>query len=589
MYKTGFDRDQLAFFPTSLNEVIDKNSIVFVIDAFVDSLNLIDFNFKYAVPSSKGNRPYDPKDLLKLYLFAYHHNQRSSRTLQYFAKNNIECIWLLKGLSPDFRTISDFRKDNKDNLKKIFYEFNLSLKKLGFLSSINSQDGVKVIAVNSKDKNFTRNKIDDRLKNLKKHIDDYFNILDLSDELDDKHDYINDFDKLKSLLDDADKIILSNKDIDKDEYINKFKSYIEKLEYLKSLEKDMLDNNKTQISLTDPEAKLMRNNGKFDVAFNNQVLVDENHFVSDFQVTDKPADLGTITELAKDAKDVYGFDTITDITDKGYHDRDDMMNALQNGIIPQVTPDDGKDSFLLETDFVDNSITDDMINSTNPNDLTACLQAGVIPNIYKDNIDSIEIKDSHKFIDVDNIKDNDLSEDELRDLAVNNQWFTRHIKSDKVFCPMGQTLRKKSSNKDGTRYCNKLACQNCKNPCCNSSYKTVDFSDSKIVVVPKTSENKNKTQFKKKKRKKLKIKKVVIKFKVDKDLIKIRMSLSELPHAQIKRCRGCYHTLLKGMSKVTGEYSIYYTSENILHAKNLLGVDNLVNFFKNKTKNLLVV
>ena len=90
MYKSGFNRDQLALFPTSISDMIDKDSIVFVIDAFVDSLDLVSFNFKYAIPSTKGNRPYDPKDMLKLYLFGYKHKQRSSRTLAYFAKSNIE-------------------------------------------------------------------------------------------------------------------------------------------------------------------------------------------------------------------------------------------------------------------------------------------------------------------------------------------------------------------------------------------------------------------------------------------------------------------------------------------------------------------
>ena len=115
----------------------------------------------------------------------------------YFAKTNIECIWLINGLTPDFRTISDFRKDNKDNLKKVFYEFNLSLKDLGFISNINSQDGTKIKAVNSKDKNFTLNKVDDRIKKLRKHIQDYLDLMDCSDIIENKYDFINDLDNAK--------------------------------------------------------------------------------------------------------------------------------------------------------------------------------------------------------------------------------------------------------------------------------------------------------------------------------------------------------------------------------------------------------
>lgn len=587
MYKSGFNRDQLALFPTSISDMIDKDSIVFVIDAFVDSLDLVSFNFKYAIPSTKGNRPYDPKDMIKLYLFGYKHKQRSSRTLAYFAKSNIECYWLLKGLTPDFRTIADFRKDNKDNLKKVFYEFNLSLKDLGYLSDINSLDGTKIKAVNSKDKNYTLNKIDDRIKKLNQHISDYFNMLELNDELENKQDYVNDIDNINNLISDIDNIILKDKNIDKDKYISELQSYIDKLNNYKAIEKTIIDNGNTQISLTDPESKLMRNNGKFDVCFNNQVLVDENHFVTDFLVTNNPADLGSITDISSNAKEVYNFDTLTNITDKGYNDRKDMISALENGIIPQVTPLNKDDKTIeLETDYIENDITDEMINSTNPDDIKKCLRAGVIPNVYKDNISSIDVVDSYILVDADNNSITDsFSEQDLRDFAINNSCFTRHFSSNKVFCPMGETLRKKSSNKKSIRYCNKLACKNCKNPCTSSSYKTVDFSINQSILIPNKSNSSIKKT--KKKRNKVKVKKVVIKLNLNKDLISKRMALSELPHAQLKRARAADYVLLKGIKKVTGECSIYYLSENILHAQNLIGGDKLVNYFKNKKHNLL--
>ena len=586
MYKSGFDRNQLALFPTSLQDMIDKDSIVWVIDAFVDSLDLVNFNFKYSSPSSLGNKPYNPKDLLKLYLLAYNKKVRSSRSIMYFAKTNIECIWLINGLTPDYRTISDFRKDNKNNLKKVFYEFNLSLKDLGFISNINSQDGTKIKAVNSKDKNYTLNKVDDRIKKLKNHINDYLDLLDYSDILEDKNDFINDLNNAKKLMDEVD-FNLKNNSIDKDAFISELKNYINKLENYQSIQNTMVNTNKSQISLTDPEAKLMRNNGKFEVCYNNQVLVDENHFVTDFLVTDKPADLGTITDISSNAKNIYNFDTMTNITDKGYSKREDMVSALENGIIPHVTPDNNQSFYSLETVYEENNINKDMVKSTKTEDIKTCLRSGVIPDVYKDIISDIEVKEVIENEDANIEFNDDMTEEELRDKAINDYCFTRHFKSNKVFCPMGETLRKKSTGKNGVRYCNKLACKNCKNPCCSSKFKTVDFKDGKNVIIPQNSNLvKSKT---KKKKKKVKVTKVLFNLNIDKNLIKKRMSLSELPHAMLKHFRDASYTLLKGTQKVTGECSIYYCSENILHAKNLIGVDNLVEYFKNKTENILKI
>lgn len=586
MYKTGLQRNQIALFPTYLEDLVEQDSIVRVIDAFVDSLELSRFDFKYSTPTKKGNRPYNPKDLLKLYLFGYNQKIRSSRKLMYQAKNNIECIWLLNSLTPDFRTISDFRKDNAKNLKKIFYEFNLSCKELDILSSVMSQDGTKIKAVNSKDNNFTLNKIDDRKKRIEEHIDSYLSFMDLNDEVESKENYIKDVDKLKNLLNNLDSIILNDPSKDKESLINELKHYIDKLEYYNSLEQTIISNNANQISLIDPEAKLMRDNGKFTVGYNNQVCVDSNHLVVDFEITDKPADLGTITDISSNIKKIYDFDTVTNITDKGYADRSDMMNALENGIIPEVTPmTKNQDGFELETDYVENEITDKMINSTKPSDIQKCLKAGVIPNVYKDNIKSIEVKDVAVFENVDNDETCNLSELELRDKSINDYCFTRHLPTDKVFCPMGEILRKKSKNKNGIRYCNKLACKNCKNPCCSSQYKTVEFKDNKVLIIPKNS-NITTPQKRAKKRTKKIVKKVLITTKTNYDLINKRMTLSEHPHAQLKFWDDSKYLLLRGKEKATGEMALYYCAYNIRRAINILGSETLIAYFRNKYKDL---
>jgi transposase len=557
-YKTGINRDQLVLIPTYLNELIDENNDIRVIDAFVDSLDLNKLEFKFSKPNKKGNRPYNPKDMLKLYLLGYKQGIRSSRKLMYQSRNNIEYIWLLKTVSPDFRSISDFRKDNCDILKNVLIQFNLDCKNLNILSNTFSQDGTKLKAVNSKDNNFTFSKIDDRKKRTQEHIDEYMEILELNDKIENKEEYLNEIEKLKV-----------------------------KLSVLESYEKEMLDNNWTQKSLIDQESKLMRDNGKFTVGYNNQVCVDaQSHIVTDFMITDSPADLGSITDISSNIKDTYGFDTVIDITDKGYVDRNDMMNALENGIIPEVTPINSSKPFELETIYEENKITDDMIKSSNTDDIKKCLKAGVIPDIYKNKINSIEVKEVVKYEVDDNDVVSSLSEDELRDKAINENCFTRHIETNKVFCPMGEILRQKSSNSKGIRYYNKLACKNCKNPCCDCPYKVVEFRKNQTTSLLKKDSDNHKSKSKKKRTKKI-IKKVFIKLNHNSELLKKRMSISEHPHASMKFWDNSNYLLLKGIRKATGEVALYYCAYNIRRTINILGVKELVRYFQGKNKEVI--
>lgn len=544
-FKSGIQRNQLL--TTYLDELISPDNHARVIDAFVDSLDLS--SFKYSSPSSRGNRPYNPSDLLKLFLLGYKQGIRSSRKLMYNAQNNIEFIWLLKGLKPDHRTISDFRKDNISLLKDIFFKFNLSCKDLKILSNFVSQDGTKLKAVNSKDKNFTFSKIDDRKKHILDHIDNYLTLYDLTDQVEDK-----------------------------EELLSKIDSLSKRLNTLDSYEQNMIKNNKTQKSLTDPDSKLMKDNGKFTVAYNNQVCVDvDSHIVSNFNISTNPSDLGSILDVSNELKNVYNFDTIHNVTDKGYNDRNDMIASLENGIIPHVTPSKDKSSFTLETTFEESSISTKDIKSTNPKTIKKCLKAGVIPDVYKDCISSVSVKDVNTYKsssdDVNN-STTSLSEDELRDIAISEHCFSRHIPSDKVFCPMGEILRKKSKFNNGIRYANKLACKNCKNPCTTSPFKTVDFKHNKVFVARKKNKN-----TKQKKTKKV-VKKVFFEFIPDTFLLKKRMATSEHPHASMKFWDNSNYLLLKGLDKVTGEVSLYYCAYNIRRAINILGAQTLIDYFK---------
>ena len=129
-YIKGINRDQALLFPEVIEDYIDGDNPVRFIDAYVDSLDLVKFEFKYAIEAETGRPPYNPADILKLYIYGYLNSIRSSRKLEQETHRNIEVVWLLKKLHPDFKTIADFRRDNKKAIKKVYREFTLLCKKL---------------------------------------------------------------------------------------------------------------------------------------------------------------------------------------------------------------------------------------------------------------------------------------------------------------------------------------------------------------------------------------------------------------------------------------------------------------------------
>lgn len=117
-YIKGRDREQLVLFPTSLEEKIAKDNEVRAIDAFVESLDMKKVGIKEGKNDVVGRKRYNPKDMLKIYLYGYRNRVSSSRKLMKLCENNIEMMWLVKQIEPDFRSISDFRKENAGSLKK---------------------------------------------------------------------------------------------------------------------------------------------------------------------------------------------------------------------------------------------------------------------------------------------------------------------------------------------------------------------------------------------------------------------------------------------------------------------------------------
>ena len=178
----GRARSQDHLLPPSVDDYVGPDNPVRFVDAFVDHLNLQDLDFVRAEAKATGRPGYHPGDLLKLYIYGYVNRVRSSRRLEVEGGRNLEVIWLLRGLQPDFKTIADFRKENHAAFKRVFREFTLLCRKLDlFGSELIAIDGTKLKAVNSKDNNFTHEKLAKLIGSADERLADYLARMDRAD------------------------------------------------------------------------------------------------------------------------------------------------------------------------------------------------------------------------------------------------------------------------------------------------------------------------------------------------------------------------------------------------------------------------
>ena len=173
-YIIGHDRTQLLLLPEAVDDYVGSDNPVRFIDAFVDGLDLVAASFAGVEPKVTGRPGYAPADLLKLYIYGYLNRVRSSRRLEAETHRNIEVIWLLRHLKPDFKTIADFRRDNRRAFRQIFREFVLLCRRLDlFGRELLAVDGTRIKAVNNKDRNFTRASLTKFIELADAKLDDY--------------------------------------------------------------------------------------------------------------------------------------------------------------------------------------------------------------------------------------------------------------------------------------------------------------------------------------------------------------------------------------------------------------------------------
>ena len=328
----GENRFQSTLFPESLEDYIAEDNSIRVIDAFVNKLKLKQLGFDRAEPSATGRPGYQPATMLKIYVYGYLNRIQSSRRLERESYRNVELIWLTGRLMPDFKTIADFRKDNRQAIRRVCLEFVGVCRELELYSAtLVAIDGSKFKAVNNRDKNFTRKSIKRRLKRTQANIDRYLAKLDAVDQ------------------EEPEIRAVTAKELKK-----KIASMEAKMEELQGVEAEVEAHADKQVSLTDPDARsMMKAGGGSTVGYNVQTAVDsKHHMIVAHEVTNATTDRSQLSSMAGQAKAALTAETqaeataeggaqekLTVIADPGYYNGEEMVECYEAGItalVPKV-------------------------------------------------------------------------------------------------------------------------------------------------------------------------------------------------------------------------------------------------------------
>jgi transposase len=312
---TGHDRSQALLLPESLDDYVGTDNPVRFIEAFVDGLDLAAAGFARVQAKPTGRPGYQPADLLKLYIYGYLNRVRSSRRLEAETRRNIEVIWLLRHLKPDFKTIADFRSGNRNAFRPVFRQFVLLCRELDlFGRELLAVDGTRIKAVNNKDRNFTRASLTKFIELADAKLDDYLQRLDQSDAIEHK----TGGSRVRNL---AEKIAAIRK----------------RRTRCKDMLAELDRTGEDQISLTDPDSRAMAAHTHVAVGYNAQIAVDTRHkLIVEQQVTNQVIDMGLLAQTAEPAKEVLGVETIAVVADKGYFKIEDIEACEKAAIVPYV-------------------------------------------------------------------------------------------------------------------------------------------------------------------------------------------------------------------------------------------------------------
>jgi len=310
----GVDRGQTTLFPDRLEDWIGEDNPVRVVDVFVDELDLGGLGFERVEPLATGRPGYHPAVLLKLYIYGYLNRVQSSRRLEREAGRNVEVMWLTGRLAPDHKTIADFRKDNGVAIRNVCTRFVALCRQLNLFADASvAIDGSKFKAVNNRDRNFTRNKMKRRMKQIEESVERYLHQLDSADRQE------------PSLARTTKTVRLNDK-------IAKLKQEMQRLE---KFEVEMLATPDQQISLTDPDARSMATSGRGSgvVGYNVQASVDiKHHLIVTHEVTNVGNDRSQLSPMSNKTKEALQVDELDVVADRGYFSSEEVLACDQAGI-----------------------------------------------------------------------------------------------------------------------------------------------------------------------------------------------------------------------------------------------------------------
>jgi transposase len=313
----GENRLQGVLLPAFLDEYVSDENPVRVIDLFVDELDLGVVGFAGVVPEATGRPAYHPSVLLKIYVYGYINQIASSRRLEREGQRNVEMMWLTGRLTPDFKTIADFRKDNGLAIRATCRQFIALCRRLDlFTHAVAAIDGSKFKAVNTRDRNFTKAKLKKRMEQVEASIERYMAALDTAD-------------RQEGELAQAKSVRLKDK----------IAALRDQMRAFKALEPVVQAAPDQQVSLTDPEARSMATSGRGSgmVGYNVQAAVDaQHHLIVAHEVTNVGNDRAQLANMAGQAKTAMGADTLDVLADRGYFSGEEVLACEPLGVTPYV-------------------------------------------------------------------------------------------------------------------------------------------------------------------------------------------------------------------------------------------------------------
>lgn len=537
-YIQGADRNQVILLPDTLDDYVGGDNEVRAIDAFINSLDISLMGFK-ADPAKEGRPGYDPRDMLKLYMYGYLNHIRSSRRLQKEASRNVELMWLLRKVVPDFRCIADFRKDNAKSIREVFRAFVRLCNKAGLLSHESVViDGSKFRAVNADNKSYVSSNAKKVLLDVEEKISRYMKELDEADAAESRPGALTKED-IVGVLD----------------YLERRKAQL-----TEALEQ-MAGSGENHICTTDPESRLMKTRDGIRPSFNVQTAVEaKNHLIVHYDVTSECTDWHLLGDGINASKAALGVENLEGIADRGYSNDEEILQCLLNGDTPTTHPNKGEKSRMFRFQKTDTEETGEVVSYAEMKAQGGLEKAPV----------------------------------EVRREPPLHPYFERDIEKDIVICPMGQTLfyagpGHPNGKKEPCirRYHRLSACLKCPNKCTLHKRRIVSFKEGETRKEEAFYEKARENRIVRKTSRRFKVitlseeesswdEWVILRFYPNQQHLRKRNTVVEHPYGTVKRWHGAGYLLTKGKQKAAAEMGLSFLAYNFRRVVNLLGVNGLM-------------